>query len=119
MSGEWQRLGQLVSQRRGKLRLSQKDLADTVSVSVKTISTLESGRASGMRAVTIAALEDALGWCAGDVRVVLDGGEPQLRAEAKPAGPGLDAAVEGFSLEEIDIVHAVIRVIRLAGRRYG
>lgn len=58
---------------------TQQQLADALGVTVKTINTLEGGRAKGMRAGTKARLEDVLGWIAGDVDRVLAGAQPRVR----------------------------------------
>lgn len=55
-----QRLGELVRQRRRKLRLKQQDLADLAEVSVRFVHDLEHGKSSVQLAQVLAVL-DALG----------------------------------------------------------
>lgn len=83
----WVDLGRAVSNARGRLGRrgwTQQELADAIEVSVKTVNTLEAGRAKGMRASTKAKLEDALGWMEGDVDRVLAGGQPRRRPNWTP-----------------------------------
>lgn len=85
----WVRLGRAVRSARGRIGPSgwtQQQLADALGVTVKTINTLEAGRARGMRANTKAALEDVLGWLPGEVDRVLDGAEPRVDPNRRPGG---------------------------------
>ncbi len=77
----WRDLGKHVSWARGRKGMTQQELADAVGVTVKTINTLERGRATGMRAPTKAMLEGALDWMEGDVDRVLAGARPRVRQD--------------------------------------
>lgn len=73
----WRALGRAVKARRVALRMSQDDLAEKAGVGVNTVSNIEKG-SGPRRDLTLAAIEDALGWQPGSYLLVLDGGVPLI-----------------------------------------
>jgi transcriptional regulator with XRE-family HTH domain len=83
---DWQRLGNYVLARRVELGYKRRgDFAQAIGVSARVVSDLENGRRGNFDPVTIAALEDVLGWETGSATRVAAGGDPSLRAQPTPA----------------------------------
>ena len=85
-----QRLAALMDQRRGELRLRWRDVAALSGMSYEGIRAIRNG-GGDMRLLTQRGIEDALRWEYGSIKMVLDGGDPQPRAEA---GSGLPPMTE-------------------------
>ena len=77
-SSDWQRLGELVSERRGDLGLTQEDLRAAGGPSTATQRLIEGGHQSRYQPTILARLETALGWQRGSVRRILAGGDPVI-----------------------------------------
>lgn len=92
-SRDWQRLGALVSERRGDLGLTQEDVRAAGGPSTATQRLIEGAHQSRYQPVILARLEAALGWQPGSVRRILAGGEP-VPVSAAPAAVPLAAAPE-------------------------
>ncbi|MFK0045493.1 helix-turn-helix domain-containing protein [Streptomyces sp. NPDC090741] len=73
------RLAKAVQDARGRLRLTQHELADRAGVSRATIQKIE--RAEPMRSTTLMKIEPALGWAPGSCASMLDGAEGPLAIE--------------------------------------
>ena len=78
------RLGVLMDQRRGELRLRWKDVAALAGISYEGIRAVRNGTGD-IRMLTQRGIEDALQWEYGSVRSVLDGGDPIPRQAGEPA----------------------------------
>lgn len=75
MSGDWNRLGAYVVQRRNELGYgSQAALGEASDVSYRTISRLETGHSIGKN--NLRKLEQALLWELGSVDAIIAGGDP-------------------------------------------
>lgn len=73
----WARLGHLLKQARLARGLKQSELADRASVSTASVQAAEAGTAPKTRMpTTIGPIATALGWPAGSIDAVLEGGEP-------------------------------------------
>jgi transcriptional regulator with XRE-family HTH domain len=103
---DWERLGSYVVARRVKLGFKQRgDFASAVGVSTRVISDIENGRRGNFDAVTIASLEEALGWETGSFASVAEGGEPSFRPEVVTAtAPGLHGSRQ--TSDEIEMIYA-------------
>lgn len=71
----WTRLAAHVRWRLNELGWAQKDLAERAGVTARTVSTLLSGRPRGREPISLAAIEQALGWAPGRAREILDNPE--------------------------------------------
>jgi hypothetical protein len=83
---DWQRLGELVSERRADLGLTQEDLRAAGGPSTATQRLIEGGRQDRYQPSILAREERALQWERGSVRRILAGGDP---TPASPAAKGL------------------------------
>ncbi|MFJ6319666.1 helix-turn-helix domain-containing protein [Streptomyces californicus] len=73
----WARLGQKLQQARLARGLKQSDIADEAGVSLASVQSAEAGSMPKSRMpITLPPIAAALGWKAGSVDAVLDGGEP-------------------------------------------
>lgn len=108
---DWERLGTYVVARRVELGHKQRtEFAAAAQLGVRVLSDIENGRRSNFDAVTIAALEKALGWETGSVTRVANGGEPHLRDHPPRATEGeLRRLVLGYQPDEDE---ALVRVMR-------
>lgn len=88
-----QRVADLVRARRGKLDLSQEELAAKAGVSLRTVTNIESGRTWPI-ATNRSKLEGALGWADGDLVRIGRGGEPSVAA----------AEAEEPTREQVDVL---------------
>lgn len=75
-TGDWQRLGRYVKDRREALRLTQQDVTSRGGPSVATLRNIEAATQDSYRGRTYSQLEDALKWARGSVDSVLRGREP-------------------------------------------
>ncbi|MGI5274663.1 helix-turn-helix domain-containing protein [Nonomuraea sp. CA-218870] len=75
-TGDWQRLGRYVKERREQLRLTQHAVTVRGGPSVATVRNIEAATAERYRGSTFTQLEDALGWERGSVDAILRGGDP-------------------------------------------
>src|ERR1035441_4540885 len=78
------RLGVLMDQRRGELRLRWKDVAARAGISYEGIRAVRNGTGA-IRALTELGIEDALQWERGSIRSVLDGAPPAPPPPMPPA----------------------------------
>jgi transcriptional regulator with XRE-family HTH domain len=102
---DWERLGTYVVARRVELGHKQRaEFAAALQVSVRLLSDIENGRRSNYDPVTIAALENVLGWETGSAQRIADGGEPELRQQPATA-PGR-THIAGPAQDEIDLIYA-------------
>jgi transcriptional regulator with XRE-family HTH domain len=83
----WFHLGQLVRERRTELGLTQAEIHSAGGPSAATLYLIETGRRGSYRPQVLRRLERALGWRAGSVRRVLEGGQPVLEGEEKIISP--------------------------------
>src|ERR1039458_9117159 len=77
------RLGVLMDQRRGELRLRWKDVAALAGIAYEGTRAVRTGRGD-IRALTQLGIEDALQWEHGSIRSVQDGGDPVPRSAGEP-----------------------------------
>lgn len=70
-----QRLGELISLRRGEIGASQSELASSAGLSRDRWVVFEAGRARNPRPQTLGGIERALGWMPGSIRTFLNGGD--------------------------------------------
>ena len=113
---DWQRLGELVSERRGDLRLTQEEVRAAGGPSTATQRLIEGGHQSRYQPRILADLEAALGWQRGSVRRILAGGDPVLVPDALtptllPAAPEPETPAEPAGSAE-DIGDAVVTILR-------
>lgn len=101
---DWQRLGNYVLARRVELGYKRRgDFADAIGVSARVVSDLENGRRGNFDSVTIASLEDVLGWETGSVARIAAGGDPAPRGQVAVAPePHGSRAVP----DEIEMIYA-------------
>lgn len=85
-----ERLAQLALARRRHLGLTVTAITAKVGLSKDTYARIE--KAQDVTASSYAKAETALGWAAGSVRDVLNGGEPTLAPPPAPAPPHVGAA---------------------------
>lgn len=77
MTNDWDRLAGAIRERRQALGMTQQQLADAAGVTRTTIKNLEGARQPAKRLpLSVAPVEQALGWAPGSARIVLDGGAP-------------------------------------------
>ncbi|WP_411119027.1 helix-turn-helix domain-containing protein [Streptomyces sp. 058-1L] len=75
----WARLGQKLKQARLARGLKQSDIANEADVSLASVQSVEAGTVPKSRMpITLGPIAAALGWRAGSVDAVLDGGEPVI-----------------------------------------
>jgi transcriptional regulator with XRE-family HTH domain len=87
----WARLGQAIQQARMAQRLSQAQLAERAEVSLASVQNAEAGKPpKGRMPYTLPPIVAALGWPAGAIDTVLDGGDPPGGWRDVPARPYLD-----------------------------
>lgn len=78
---QWRIVGRRVHARRVALGLSQDELGASRSV----VSNLEASRQEKYARTSLAKIERSLGWAAGSIDLILDGGEPEeIRSPAAP-----------------------------------
>jgi transcriptional regulator with XRE-family HTH domain len=81
--GAWDHLGRLIRERRAELGLTQREVHSVGGPSPATLYQLESGHRGSYRPHILRRLERALGWGAGSIRRVLEGGLPLLDGDGK------------------------------------
>jgi hypothetical protein len=84
---------------------------DAAQINVRVLSDIENGRRDNFDKVTIAKLEDALGWETGSVIRIAEGGEPWLREQAPSPGVS-DSLGELLAGNKPSRDEALIRVMR-------
>lgn len=84
-------LADAVMAQRGRLGLTQEELAAKAGISVDTVQAIEHGHRTTFRTRTKAALEGALGWAPGSIDAIAAGGTPTIdtREPARPTIPGM------------------------------
>lgn len=134
-----QQLAGWVRDRRAQLELTQEEVAALGPLSDKTVRTVESGRATGLRRNTRSALERVLQWQAGSVKDAIDhglkpqpladkprpskrrteaGGTPQAIPTTPPIAPaGRRAGLGGDGLASAGASFAVARAAHEAAQR--
>jgi transcriptional regulator with XRE-family HTH domain len=101
----WARLGQAIQQTRLAQRLSQSQLAERAEVSLASVQNAEAGKPPrGRMPYTLPPIVAALGWPAGSIDTILDGGDPPSGWGDVPARPHLDP-----DLVESVITNAMVR----------
>ncbi|GAB1642574.1 hypothetical protein [Krasilnikovia sp. MM14-A1259] len=107
---EWERLGAHVVARRVAMGYRARgDLASAVGISARVLFDIEKGRRTNYDAVTIAALEKALGWETGSVARVVAGGEPITRGvdeNLRPPDVFFRLGPDDNPQDEIDLIYA-------------
>jgi transcriptional regulator with XRE-family HTH domain len=78
----WQRLGEMIVERRLALDWTQQKLSLAAGVSAQVISDLENGRRADYQVPTLVKVQQALGWQVGSIQDVLDGGQPTERPDS-------------------------------------
>ncbi|MDQ1247902.1 MAG: hypothetical protein QG597_2274 [Actinomycetota bacterium] len=86
-----EQLGAWVRERRRELGLTQEAVAARGPLSPKTVRTVESGKATGLRNPTRVGLERALEWPAGSVREAVEQGRRPEPVADKPKSPSRKA----------------------------
>lgn len=81
----WQRLGEMIVERRIQLGWTQAQFSVAADVAAKVISDMENGRRSDYQVPTLVKVQTALGWEVGSIQDVLAGGQPTVRPNARPA----------------------------------
>lgn len=111
-----QALADAVAASRGKLRLSQRELANKADMSLEAIQAIEGAKRKTFRPTTKAAIEEALDWETGDFEHVLEHGAlPERRPRPRLRGPaGLTPTRERIATMSRDEVLAVADLIREA-----
>lgn len=103
---DWGRLGRYVIARRVKLGYKQRgEFAAAVGVSSRVLSDIENGKRGNFDSVTIASLEDVLGWETGSAMRVAGGHEPALRSANTPIDVVPRSATSPVS-DEIEMIYA-------------
>lgn len=69
----WTELGQILKQRRERLRMTQQEVADAGGLSLAIVQMLESGRKDSYRGTTLSAIAEALRWEPDAVDLLLNG----------------------------------------------
>lgn len=95
----WDDVGQILKQRRERLRLTQQEVADRAELSLAIVQVIESGRKDSFRRTTLAAIADALEWEPDAVDQLLAGTDPADLPTVEHA-------------EEVDPVMAAIRELK-------
>lgn len=123
---DWERLGQLVVQRRIELGMRTREaLADQAKLSTRLLADIEKGRRTSYSPGTMIILEQALQWHSQSVRNILDGGNPDTledvqaiweeaarEAKLRPVPPpavshvGVPLSMIALTSESIDEVQA-------------
>ncbi len=95
LTGDWQRAGRYIADRRAELRLTQEQVQELGGPSPASQRLIEAGKRESIQAASAGGYERALQWESGSLRAVLAGGEPNplpdltgplgQRIEAKPA----------------------------------
>lgn len=102
---DWERVGKYVVARRVELGYKQRgDFAAALGVSARVVSDLENGRRGNFDSVTIASLENVLGWETGSFARVAAGGEPAMRDTDVPHPP-VTAGARTMP-DEIEMIYA-------------
>ncbi|WP_458089543.1 helix-turn-helix domain-containing protein [Streptomyces malaysiensis] len=87
----WARLAVLIRSERERRDLTRQQFADLAGVSIGSIRTAESGTApKGRWPTTFSKVEQTLGWAPGNMRAILDGGEP-VAAKGEQEDPPAEA----------------------------
>lgn len=81
----WQRLGRMIAQERNRRRQTQAAFAQAAGLGPRTIADLEAGQRERYEDSTVILLELAMGWDAGSVRSVVQGGKPKPVADPEMA----------------------------------
>ncbi|MFC4512600.1 helix-turn-helix transcriptional regulator [Streptomyces ehimensis] len=84
MDGDWERLGRTVQAARKAKGLTQTQLVELIGVTRATLVKIEAGKQFSKITDTHRALEEALGWQAGSIELILGGGDPA--PQGTPAG---------------------------------
>ncbi|MFG2617748.1 helix-turn-helix domain-containing protein [Streptomyces sp. NPDC048507] len=85
MSLDWERLAEAIREARRSRGWTQADLAEVSGVGFSTVQRLEAGKPYRRRPPALDRVERALGWAAGSVDAVLEGGGPLNADEAAAA----------------------------------
>lgn len=75
----WQRLGEMIVERRLELGWTQQQFSVAAGVAAKVISDLENGRRADYQVPTLVKVQTTLGWATGSIQDVLAGGLPTER----------------------------------------
>jgi len=133
MEQNWTALGAAVKARRKALGLSQVELGEAAGAGRSSVQKVERNQGFELSAGMLALIERGLGWSAGSIQAVLEGGEPTL-ASQEPAPEdsrrplvGLPASVldeladgEVYATEIHDLSQeGGITIITVAVRRAG
>jgi len=89
---DWQRLGVLVSERRGDLGMTQEDVRAAGGPSTATQRLIEGGHQDRYQPAILAREEKALEWQRGSIRRILAGGDPVPVSDAPAAPPQIAPA---------------------------
>lgn len=118
MAENWNRLGELVKQRRDELDLTQAQVQERGGPSPALIRSLETGRASSMSRSKRRDLERSLKWRIGSVDDILQGGDPapdsepvaipNIKHEVGPEGEVFEVTREGGGFEPIKLFALVL-----------
>lgn len=101
----WARLGQAIQQTRLAQRLNQSQLAERAGVSLASVQNAEAGKPpKGRMPYTLPPIVAALGWPAGAIDTILNGGDPPGGWADVPAQSHLDPG-----LIESVITQAMVR----------
>ena len=75
----WQRLGEIIVERRLALGWTQVKFSIAAGVSTMVISDMENGRRADYQIATLVKVQNALGWATGSIQDILAGGNPTER----------------------------------------
>lgn len=105
------RLARRVRERRAELGLTQQELAGAGGPSTATLRFLENAAPIAYKGKSLRQLEQSLGWAAGSVKALLDGGEPTLL----PGGPPPAQALGRELPEGAELLDMIGEQMRVAG----
>jgi hypothetical protein len=104
LTGDWQRAGRLIADRRAYLGLTQEQVQERGGPSPASQRLIEAGKRESIQAASAGGYERALHWESGSLRAILTGGDPTPFHEVfdadgakatDEAAPGLDEFEEG------------------------
>lgn len=72
----WERLGRLLSEQRGRIESNARAFADQTGLNYRLVWDLENARRTNYRVAKLAEVEKAYRWGPGSIKRVLDGGNP-------------------------------------------
>jgi predicted GIY-YIG superfamily endonuclease len=100
-SSAWKRLGEVIRQERGRRRLSQRSVAQDGRLDIAVLRGIEAGETTRYTLDQLERLHFGMGWQAGSVERVLQGGDPE------PLTPELRSLRAQIVYDTIDVMGGV------------